>query len=72
MMRTSVDVQVTYGAQWLPGELILGSDGSLVATVAGKIDAFGPGEVFYIRSDGETDQILLDTAREAGFNVIDG
>jgi len=29
-------------------------------------------EVFYIRSDGDTDEILLGMAAEAGFNVIVG
>ena len=72
MMRTNIDVQVTYGAPWLPGELMLAVDGSPVVAVTGEIDSFGPEDVFYIRSDSETDEILLDIAREAGFNVIEG
>ena len=72
MHRTSIDVQVTYGASWLRGELMLAVDGSPVVTVTGEIDSFDPDDVFYIRSDEETDTILLEAAREAGFNVIEG
>ena len=72
MMRTSIDVQVTYGAPWLPGELILDSDGSPVVILPDEIDGLSPEDVFYIRSDGETDAVLLDAAREAGFNVVEG
>jgi hypothetical protein len=72
MMPTSIDVQVTYGAPWLPGELILDGDGSPVVTLPDEIDSFGPEDVFCVRSDGETDETMLKMARDAGFNVIEG
>ena len=71
-MKTSIDVQLEYSGQWLPGELMLGSDGSPVVVVAGEIEERGPADVFYIRSDSETDRILPEIAAEAGFNVIEG
>ncbi len=71
-MKTSIDVQVEYSGQWLPGELMLGSNGSPMVVVTGETEERGTGDVFYIRSDGETDEILLDLADEAGFNVIEG
>ena len=37
-----------------------------------SVDKRSPGDGLYIRSDGETDEILLDLATEAGFNVIEG
>ena len=71
-MKTSIDVQLEYSGQRLPGELMLGSDGSPVVVVAGETEERGPADVFYIRSDSDTDEILLDLAAEAGFNVIEG
>jgi len=71
-MKTSISVQLEYGGQWRPGELMLDGGGSPVAVVAGETKERGPGDVFYIRSDSETDGILLDAAIEAGFNVISG
>lgn len=43
-----------------------------LSQVTAEIDGFDPEDVFYLRSDGETDAVLLDMAREAGFNVIEG
>jgi len=71
-MKTSITVQLEYGGRWIPGELMLDGDGSPVVVVAGETEERGPGEVFYIRSDSETDEILLGAAIEAGFNVISG
>ena len=71
-MRTSIDVKVSYGAQWLPGELILDNDGSPVVILRDEKEGLGSDDVFSIRSDGETDAILLDAAWEAGFNVAEG
>jgi hypothetical protein len=72
MQRTSIDVKVTYGAQWLTGDLILDNDGSPVVVLRDETESLGPDDVFFIRSDGETDAIVLDAAWDAGFNVVEG
>jgi hypothetical protein len=71
-VETTVAVQLEYGGRWIPGKLMLGADGSLVVIVAGETQERGPGAVLYIRSDAATDEVLLDAAVEAGFNVIWG
>lgn len=71
-MKTSISIQVEYGSQWRPGDLMLDGDGSPVVIIAGETEERGPGDVFYLRSGSETDRILLDAAVEAGFNVIGG
>ena len=71
-MNTSIDVQLHYGGKWLPGELIMGPDGVPRVLVAGETEGRDPGSVFYLRSDGETDEELLNAAAEAGFNVLGG
>ena len=71
-MNTSIDVQLHYGGKWLPGELIIDEDGVPRVLVAGETVGRDPGGVFYLRSDGETDEELLDAAAAAGFNVLGG
>ena len=71
-MRTGIEVQLTYGGPWLPGDLFLAGDGSPVVSIEDEIDTFGPDNVAYIKSDETTDEVLLALARDAGFNVIVG
>ncbi len=71
-MNTTIDVQLHYGGKWLPGELIMGQDGMPRVLVAGETEGWDPSSVFYLRSDGETDEKLLAAAKAAGFNVIEG
>ncbi len=71
-MNTSIEVQVRYGGKCLPGELIIDQDGVPKVLVAGETTESGPDGVFYLRSDGETDEELLAAAAAAGFNVIQG
>jgi len=69
-MNTSIDVQLHYGGKWLPGELVVGLDGVPRVLVVGETEGRDPGNVFYLRSDGETDEKLLKAAAEAGFNEL--
>ncbi|TVS19980.1 MAG: hypothetical protein EA424_06290 [Planctomycetaceae bacterium] len=61
-MNTTIDVQLHYGGKWLPAELIMGQDGMPRVLVAGETEGRDPSSVFYLRSDGETDEKLLAAA----------
>jgi hypothetical protein len=71
-MRTPVTIQLKTGGQWHPAELRRSSDGSPVVVVAGQDVELHPEDVLYLRAGGNTDQILLAEAQEAGFMVIYG
>ena len=70
-MPTSIEVQLRPSAQWLPAELTTdSSDGAPVVLVAGTNTPLEPEDVFYIRTDEDSE--VLDAAKQAGFLVLRG
>ena len=71
-MKTPISAQLEYGGRWLPAELSDEHGDTPVRLVVDENTPRGVEDVFYLRSSAETDRDLLEAAREAGFEVLEG
>ena len=73
-MRTPIEAQRRYGGPWKPAELSDKAelaDGGPVVFMAGIDEPLGVADVFAIKADADSDPELIETARAAGFTVVD-
>ena len=73
-MRTPIEAQRRYGGPWKPAELTDEAelaDGGPVVLMAGIDEPLGVADVFAIKADADSDAELIESARSAGFTVVD-
>jgi len=70
-MTTPIAAQLEYGGRWLPAELSSEHGDTPVVLVAGDNTPRGVEDVFYLRAGAEADRDLLQSARDAGFEVLE-
>lgn len=70
-MRTNVEVQLSFGGRWRPAELTDERQyGHPVIVLDGEHEVRGPAEVLFIRPLIGSEQELLDSAKLAGFELM--
>ncbi|MCH5378210.1 MAG: hypothetical protein JJ992_30000 [Planctomycetes bacterium] len=69
-MKTPVEVRLPKDEDWLPAVLTdERSFGHAVVVLQGESQTRSPVEVFLIRATQDTDELLLEDARQAGYVI---